>query len=94
MEAAEILVAILAIVGTVGLAVGIRGSLRRDATFAERYAAASAEERPQLDAMKPSSFSWPWLAAHVTNRWGVAIWGGCVLIALAIVLARWHGIDV
>jgi hypothetical protein len=89
MEASEILVAVLAIVGVVGLAAGIRGSLRRDASFAEKYAAASAHERQQLEAVRPRSFSWQWLAAHVTNRWGAAIWFSCALIVAAVFVHNW-----
>ena len=72
------------------LVIAIRGSLRRDARFSQRYAAASPEERVKLEPLRPRSLSWTWLNFHATSpRWQVAIAVALVAAVVSGMVSKW-----
>ena len=86
MPSADIVVAGVIVAALVVLAFGIRGSIRRGPTLAQRYKAASPEERRRLDDEMERN---PWLRAKMQPLPIWAIVGGLLLFFMFKTISKW-----
>ena len=86
MPSADIIVAGVIVAVLVVLAFGIRGSIRRGPTLAQRYKAASPEEKRRLDDEMERN---PWLRAKMQPLPIWAIAGGLLLFVVFKTISKW-----
>jgi hypothetical protein len=82
----DFVVAAVIVVALVIVAFAIRGSIRRGPTLAQRYEAASPEEKRRLDEKMESA---PWLRAKMEplSKWSLI--GGVVVFFLIMMVRKW-----
>jgi hypothetical protein len=86
MPSADIIAAGVIVAVLVVLAFGIRGSIRRGPTLAQRYKGASPEERRRLDDEMERN---PWLRAKMQPLSIWAIVGGLLLFFVFKTISKW-----